>query len=71
LKRDFNQVIATWVQNADVTSHYTRDISFSLVDSDHAWRNSTVNKIGSLTSLNFFKVVPFYTSTQRLKLLAN
>ena len=71
LKQDFNLVRATWIQNADMTSYDMRDISFSLVDSDHVWHSSTISKIGSLTILNSFKVVPFYTSTQRLTLLAN
>ena len=59
---------ATWVQNEDVTSYDTLDILLSVLS---LWRRFTVSKIVSLKSLNWFKVVPFETSTQRLRLLAN
>ena len=64
-KRDLNLAIATRVQNVHVTSYDTRYIYFSLVDSGHAWRS-----FGSFKSLNSFKFVPFYASTQRLELSA-
>ena len=67
----FEATFQIWVQNEDVTSYDTRYNYFTLVDSGHALRGFTVSKIGSLKSLNSFKVVPFYTSTQRLRLVAN